>query len=151
MDIQKTRTSLLVEFWIPIILCLAIIIPYENDWLIAGALQGDKISEYYTAMAMELITICLIPLALRLFKFKKVKTALSADAPAALRRWGTLRLAMLTVPMMVNCVLYYQFMNVAFGYMGIIGLLCLVFVYPSKTRCETETSSQEETPGQGNA
>ena len=49
-------------------------------------------------------------------------------------RWGTLRLAMLCVPMMLNTWLYYQFVNVAFGYMGIIGLLSLAFVYPTRTR-----------------
>lgn len=141
MDIHKTRTFLLAAFWSPIIVCLAIIIPYENDWLLAGALAGDKVAEYYAAIAMELLTICLIPFSLRLFKFKAVRKALAADAATALRRWGTLRMAMLTVPMMVNCVLYYQFMNVAFGYMGIIGLLCLVFVFPSKTRCESETAN----------
>lgn len=141
MDIHKTRTFLLAAFWSPIIVCLAIIIPYENDWLLVGALAGDKVAEYYVATVMELLTICLIPLSLRLFKFKAVRKALTADAATALRRWGMLRMAMLTVPMMVNCVLYYQFMNVAFGYMGIIGLLCLVFVFPSKTRCESETAN----------
>ena len=35
-------------------------------------------------------------------------------------------------------------MNVAFGYMGIIGLLCLVFVFPSKTRCESETANEPD-------
>ena len=41
---------------------------------------------------------------------------------------------MLCGPMMLNTWLYYQFMNVAFGYMGIIGLLSLAFVYPTRTR-----------------
>lgn len=144
MDIHKTRNFLLAAFWSPIIVCLAIIIPYENDWLLAGALAGDKVAEYYVATVMELLTICLIPLSLRLFKFKAVRKALTADAATALRRWGMLRMAMLTIPMMVNCVLYYQFMNVAFGYMGIIGLLCLVFVFPSKTRCESETANEPD-------
>ena len=33
-----------------------------------------------------------------------------------------------------------MYMNVAFGYMAIIGALCLCFVYPSKDRCQLETS-----------
>ena len=144
MDIHKTRTFLLADCWRPRIVWVALILPYENDWLLAGALAGDKVAEYYVAIAMELLTICLIPLSLRLFKFKAVRKALTADAATALRRWGMLRMAMLTVPMMVNCVLYYQFMNVAFGYMGIIGLLCLVFVFPSKTRCESETANEPD-------
>jgi hypothetical protein len=40
--------------------------------------------------------------------------------------------------MMVNTWLYYMFMNVAFGYMAIILLLSLMFVYPSKVRCEQD-------------
>jgi hypothetical protein len=35
-------------------------------------------------------------------------------------------------------------MNVAFGYMAIILLLVLPFVYPSKARCEEETNIQED-------
>ena len=93
---------------------------------------------------MELITICLIPISLRLFKFHVVKRAFQSSAEAALRKWGSVRLLMLTLPMLVNCWLYYQFMNVAFGYMGIIGLLSLCFVYPSKARCNQETSDQAE-------
>lgn len=138
---KLTRQILLIEFWAPIIICLAIIIPYENDWLLAGALEDDKIKEYYVAIAMEIITICLIPISLRLFKFKKIKAQLQSSPEKSLRKWATIRLDMLTIPMMVNCVLYYQFMNVAFGYMGIIDLLCLVFVYPSKSRCQQETEA----------
>lgn len=134
------RKLLLIQFWIPIAVCLAIIIPYENDWLLSGSLQSDKVLEYYVAIAMELITICLIPLSLRLFKFRIVRNSLKRNPVSGLKRWGSIRLAMLTIPMMVNAWLYYQFMNVAFGYMGIIGLLSLVFVYPSRTRCESETT-----------
>lgn len=139
------RKLLLIQFWVPVAVCLAIIVPYENDWLMAGALQSDKVLEYYVAIAMELITICLIPLSLRLFKFKAIKRALMNNPTSGLKRWGSIRLAMLTVPMMVNAWLYYQFMNVAFGYMGIIGLLSLVFIYPSKTRCEAETTLDSTT------
>lgn len=134
------RKLLLIQFWVPVAVCLAIIVPYENDWLIAGSLQSDKVLEYYVAIAMELITICLIPLSLRLFKFKIIRKSLMDNPMSGLKRWGSIRLAMLTVPMMVNAWLYYQFMNVAFGYMGIIGLLSLVFIYPSKTRCDAETT-----------
>lgn len=136
---KTTRHYLQAEFWAPIAVCLAIIVPYENDWLMAGAWESETMREYYLAITMEIITICLIPLSLRLFKFKKVKSSLTASPARSLLRWASARMLMLTVPMMVNCWLYYQFMNVAFGYMGIIGLLCMMFVYPSRTRCEAET------------
>ncbi len=140
---------LLFEFWLPVLICLCIIILYENDILLSGGWHGNKMSEYYVAIAMELVTICLIPISLRLFKFRGVKRALQSSAETALGHWGSVRLSMLTLPMLVNCWFYYQFMNVAFGYMGIIGLLSLCFVYPSKVRCAqdvlSDVSSEDDT------
>lgn len=144
--INNLRRMLLLEFWIPVLICLCIIILYENDLLLSGSWHDNKIDEYYVAIVMELVTICLIPLSLRLFKFHRVKQNLQTSEGLMLRKWGSVRLLMLTLPMMVNCWLYYQFMNVAFGYMGIIGLLSLCFVYPSKARCsqeEAEASAEE--------
>lgn len=144
--INNLRRILLLEFWIPVLICLCIIILYENDLLLSGSWHDNKIDEYYVAIVMELVTICLIPLSLRLFKFHRVKQDLQTSEGLMLRKWGSVRLLMLTLPMMVNCWLYYQFMNVAFGYMGIIGLLSLCFVYPSKARCsqeEAEASAEE--------
>lgn len=135
---EKVRKILLLEFWLPIVVCLVVIVLFENEVLIPGAYGYNKIADYYVAIAMELLTICLIPLSLRLFKFKKVKSSIKESSCQGLLHWGALRLAMLVIPMMANAVLYYLFMNVAFGYMGIIGLLCLVFVYPSRTRCNAE-------------
>lgn len=139
---NNSRKLLLVEFWIPIFICSCIIILFENDLLPSGGWLDNKVQEYYVAIAMELITIILIPLSLRLFKFGLVKRQLLSIPTHALVTWGTVRLCMLTLPMMVNCWLYYMFMNVAFGYMGIIGILCLCFVYPSKDRCQLETSGK---------
>ena len=48
---------------------------------------------------------------------------------------------MIGLPMVANTWLYYQFMNVAFGYMAIIGLLSLCFIYPSHARCNQEVSA----------
>ena len=144
--INNLRRMLLLEFWIPVLICLCIIILYENDLLLSGSWHDNKMDEYYVAIVMELVTICLIPLSLRLFKFHRVKQDLQTSEGLMLRKWGSVRLLMLTLPMMVNCWLYYQFMNVAFGYMGIIGLLSLCFVYPSKARCsqeEAEASAEE--------
>lgn len=146
--INNLRRMLLLEFWIPVLICLCIIILYENDLLLSGNWHDNKIDEYYVAIVMELVTICLIPLSLRLFKFHRVKQDLQTSEGLMLRKWGSVRLLMLTLPMMVNCWLYYQFMNVAFGYMGIIGLLSLCFVYPSKARCSQETAEASAEKGE---
>lgn len=141
---MKEQRILLAEFWLPVAICLAIVALYEAEMLLPWALKADKVADYYAAIVMETVTICLIPLALWMFREKHVAQRLKTGHGDALLRWGSLRMALLTVPMMVNTFLYYQFLNVAFGYMGIIGLLCLVFIYPSRSRCEQEACLQPQ-------
>ena len=50
----------------------------------------------------------------------------------------------LCLPMLINTFMYYQTMSPAFGYMAIILVLCLFFVYPSIGRCIEETSEEGE-------
>ena len=53
-----------------------------------------------------------------------------------------MRLLILEVPMVSNTYLYYMYMNTTFGYLAIILLLCLPFVFPSLNRCLAETSEE---------
>lgn len=119
---------------------LLLVVLFESGLLPEGMLAGRGSSgEFMAVTVMELLTLCVIPLALRLFRFRRVAEALvSAEA---LLRWGLARMLMLCVPMVVNTLLYYVYMNVAFGYMGIILLLCLAFVCPTKSRCESEVKA----------
>ena len=123
---------------------LAAVALFETGVLTPGQLECGTNAEFLAESVMEILTICTIPLALRLFKFKKVSAALASGRERALLRWGGLRMAMLCVPMTANTLLYYLFgLNVAFGYMGMICLVCLVFIYPSTARCTAETNDKE--------
>lgn len=120
---------------------LVIVVLFENDLLPCGIMiSDDKSVEFVVATIMELLTICVIPVALKLFRFKRISKLLTSAE--ALSKWGTIRLLMLCVPMIVNMVFYYMFMNVAFGYMGIIIFLCLFFVVPTKERCRSEIRTE---------
>ena len=123
---------------IGIIVTLLVVVAGEMNWLPVGALQGDKKLEFVFLTVMELAIVCLIPLALRLFKFKKIKQQLVEEGEPAHIKWGLIRLDMLIFPMFLNTLFYYLFANNSFGIMAIILFLCLFFVYPSKKRCETE-------------
>ena len=109
-----------------------------NDGTLAGT---DASNEFVVLSAMELFTLCVIPVALRLFKFRAVVRRLAT--PQGFLRCAMLRLLMLCVPMLINTVLYYLYMNVAFGYMGIILFLCMAFIVPTKGRCEAETNIED--------
>ncbi len=128
-------------FLTAIALGLVIVTLFETDLLPCGVMiSDDKSTEFVSAFVMELFTICVIPVAMKLFHFKRIGRRLtSADALAV---WGTVRLLMRCVPMVVNTVFYYVFMNVAFGYMGIILFLCLFFVVPTMERCKAEINTE---------
>ena len=128
----------MISFWCNVLLTLAVVVLGELEWLPFTGANGGKTTEFYLLTAMELITICIIPLALRLFKFKKVKRQLADGREEALCKWALYRLDMLSVPMFINAVLYYVYQHAAFGYLAIILFLCLFFIYPSMSRCQSE-------------
>ncbi len=141
---KRIKRILTAEMYASIAISLAIVALFETDVLLPGAFADNANAEFLTVSCMEIITICMIPLALRLFKFNKVSSELKSGHSQALAKWGSLRMAMLCVPMIVNTLMYYLFgFNVAFGYMGIICLICLPFIYPSTSRCINETGIQE--------
>ncbi len=132
--------TLKVYFFAPIILALILVVLYESEIILPGSLKIGTQAWFIILTVMELLTIAVIPAALYLFKNKKVKEALKAEPVAAMKKYGVMRLLMLGLPLVANTDLYYMSMNVAFGYMAIILLLVLPFVYPSKARCEEEGS-----------
>lgn len=134
---KHTQTFLMRLFVAFMAIVALVVVAFETELLPNGMLAGGSGSDEFVVLSvMELATICVVPVALRLFKFKSVAARLTT--PDGLLRCGTLRLLMLCVPMLANALLYYFYMNVAFGYMGIILFLCMAFVLPTKGRCEAE-------------
>lgn len=120
---------------------VVLVVLFETDVLPSGLMATEKQTEFLLTTLMELLTLASVYMSLRLFKFDKVHQELVTLKADGLRRWGLIRLAILLLPMLLNTVLYYLFMNTTFGYMAIILAICLPFVYPSEARCEAETES----------
>lgn len=138
---RHTQRLLMGTFLTAIGVGLVIVTLFETDMLPCGMMvSDDKSVEFVTAFVMEFLTICVIPVAMRLFRFRRIgRKLISAES---LKVWGMTRLLMLCVPMVLNTVLYYMFMNVAFGYMGIILFLCLFFIVPTRERCMSEINAE---------
>ena len=141
---KSTRESLLYVFWVCFLINMSLVVLGENDVLDFSIFDFGETAEFVLLCIMELLTVCVIPLALRLFRFKTVKREMRRWHERGLRTWGVRRILMLTIPMIVNTFLYYVYMNVAFGYMAIILFLCLFFVYPSLVRCNSEVKEAIE-------
>ena len=136
---NKTKNQLTTLFIVLLAIPLLLAVIFETGIAEEGVLAGSYAMHEFAATAiMELLTIALIPAALRLFKLSFVEAQLRQHHEKALLKWGALRLFMLQVPLLLNTILYYVYMNTSFGYMAIILLLCLPFVFPSTERCNSE-------------
>ena len=122
-------------------IALAIVALYELDVLESGVQADSKQTEFVALTVIELTSLAAAFIGLRLFKFRMIHNELVTNSEPAMLKWGLLRLLILEVPMVVNTYLYYIYMNTTFGYLGIILVLCLPFVYPSLSRCEAETEA----------
>lgn len=127
-----------------VVVMVGIIVLYESGVLESGVLADSKQTEFLAMTGMELTSLAGAFLGLRLFKFQKIHDALLTQKEPALLRWGMLRLLILEVPMVSNTYLYYMYMNTTFGYLAIILLLCLPFVFPSLSRCIAETTEEDK-------
>ena len=128
--ISLLRTVLIANVGVAVVIAAL----YELDILSSGILAGRPQDEFLSTISMELITIVFIPVALRLFKTKDVEKRLEEGNIKAFRKWGLVRILMITVPLVLNTLLYYSFMNTTFGYMALILLICLPFIYPASRK-----------------
>ena len=139
---KRIQKILLIGYLVPLMMALSWVVINENDvFEILGTGHADANQEFIFASLMEILTICVIPVALRLFKFRCIRNAIKNDNDTHLRMFlicSLVRLEMILLPMLANVVFYYLFMNVAFGYMGIILFLSACFILPTKARCEDE-------------
>lgn len=142
---EKTVKNLRMLFLCSIAVALIIVLLYETEILRPGALALNNRLCFVVATIMELLTIAIIPFALRLFKFRKVNGKLTESETTRwdnLLKYGSVRILLLAIPMIINVVCYYLFTLTAFAYMAIILFLCMFFVYPTVDKCIAETTKQ---------
>lgn len=148
---QRTKNILTAELVASVAAALLIVVLFETGLMVPGGLFGNGSAVFVAALVMEMITVCFIPLSLYMFKIGKVHGILTKDGDKAgrLLRWGSLRMMMLCLPMVLDTLFYYVFgLAVSFGYMAVIFFLCLFMVYPSMGRCISETSDETNTQQQ---
>lgn len=141
---MKKVSKQLTAFYIAqVALALVFIVLFELDVLPVGIMSEDKQSEFVLTALMEIVSLGAAFLGLRLFKFKAIHHDLVTREEKAMWKWGMTRLLILEAPMVIDTLLYYIYLNTTFGYLAIILLLCLPFVFPSLNRCLAETSEED--------
>lgn len=132
---MNTQNLLKIIFGCMIGCSLIIAVLFEGNFLPSGILVGNSQQEFFCTLFMELLTICMIPLALRLIRSGSKTVMRDQDALYIwYRKRAVQRMLMMGLPLFVNTLLYYLFMNVTFGYMALILLICMFFIIPTQAR-----------------
>jgi len=147
---KETAKTLKIFFWLDIVVSLLMVVLFECDILPQGGLADNKEAEFLISSVMIVLTLVAIPLALKLFKMKKVDEQLHVSDEwlrnANLKKWGVLRIGILGDTLVANTLFYYLFIRPSFFYLAILLLLAMAFIYPTVDRCERETDISEEEP-----
>ena len=139
--INRITMQLRAAFVACVVLGVVIISVFETRLGKQGGLAGDKTAEFITYTVMILLTIVLIPFALKLHKtglFKRAMASGETEPYARYRLFANSRIALLGALWLLNGVFYEIFLRAGFGYLAIIGLVSMVFVWPTKARMRQE-------------
>ena len=140
---KQISKKLMIVYLALLAIAIGLIILYETETLEAGVLATEEQSKFLFTTFMELGSLAAAFFGLRLFKFQAVHNDLVTHKEPAMMKWGLIRLLILELPMVADTLLYYIYMYTTFGYLAIILLLCLPFVFPTLNRCLAETSEEE--------
>ena len=121
-----------IIFWAVLALMLAAVILFETNEQLTGFLGMTEADEFKLLSVMEMLTLMSIFLMLRLFKFERIARQIEESPQRALPLWTSVRVAVMLVMIAANGLLYYGTMNTTFGYLAIIIMVSLPFVYPQK-------------------
>lgn len=125
---------------------LLIVVLYETGLYQEGLLAGNAQMEYILQSVSILLTIGLIPFALRMFNMNLVKRIKDLPLQQALKSyqiWSILRLALLFVPAILALSFYYLTMNTTNLFCACMALIATLFCVPSESRIKNELDLPE--------
>lgn len=120
---------------------------YETGLFSKGVHAGDAQMEYIYQTVGILLTIGLIPFALRIFNLnlvKRIREYPLQRALASYKLWSDVRLCLLAVPAILNLSFYYMTLNTTGLFCGAMAMLASFFCVPSEKRIKNELDLPEE-------
>ena len=125
---------------------LLLVVLYETGLYQEGMIAGNAQMEYILQSVSILLTIGLIPFALRMFNLNLVKRIKDLPLQQALKSyqiWSILRLALLFVPAILALSFYYLTMNTTNLFCACMALIATLFCVPSESRIKNELDLPE--------
>ena len=125
---------------------LLLVVLYETGLYQEGLLAGNAQMEYILQSVSILLTIGLIPFALRMFNLNLVKRIKELPLQQALKSyqtWSLLRMCLLFVPAILGVSFYYLTMNSTNLFCACMALVATLFCVPSENRIKNELDLPE--------
>ena len=125
---------------------LLLVVLYETGLYQEGMIAGNAQMEYILQSVSILLTIGLIPFALRMFNMNLVKRIKDLPLQQALKSyqtWSLLRLALLFIPAILALSFYYLTMNTTNLFCACMALIATLFCVPSESRIKNELDLPE--------
>ena len=126
---------------------LLLVVLYETGLYQKGIQAGNVQMEYIFQSISILLTIGLIPFALRMFNLNLVKRIKELPLEQALKSyqiWCNVRLSLLFVPAIMAMSFYYLTMNTTNLFCSCMALIATLFCVPSENRIKNELDLPEE-------
>lgn len=147
MEIKSIVRRLWAEYVAVWLLAAGLFLMNETGIVEAGALAHDGHLCYVLQTATVLLTLCLIPVSLKMFGMALEKRVRPLPLPEALRsylRWSEIRLAMLAVVVMIGLTVYHSTLSSIGGLCALVGLLATLFCLPGEERLRSELNLNDE-------
>lgn len=147
MEIKSIVRRLWAEYVAVWLLAAGLFLMNGTGIVEEGALAHDGRLCYVLQTATVLLTLCLIPVSLKMFGMALEKRVRPLPLPEALRsylRWSEIRLAMLAVVVMIGLTVYHSTLSSIGGLCALVGLLATLFCLPGEERLRSELNLNDE-------
>ena len=117
-----------------LIITAVLIILFETGILPSGICSGNTQVEFLVQTTMIILTLGVIPVALRMVKHQSVQdgTEEPNGKKEKINAKHLIRVLLIAIPMLLNTICYYIYIKVSFAYLGVILLIAFLFVLPKK-------------------
>ena len=146
-QIKKTLNQQKIGFIATWALPLFAVVLGECEIFPEGLYTGDAQMDYILHTIGILLTVTLIPFALRIFNLnlvKRIKELPLQQALKSYRIWSDVRLALLLVPALINLQFYYLTLDNTGLFCACMALIASLFCVPSESRIKNELDLQED-------
>lgn len=148
LDILVRR--LWMEYVAVWLLTAGVVLLYETGILSEGALAHDGQICYMVQTLVVLLTLCLIPVSLKMYRvtldklLKELKRLSPREVMVRYRRLNEVRLALLAVVALTGMSVYYVTLSSIGGFCSLLSLTATLFCLPTRKQVEMDLMEEDE-------